>query len=54
MANLHICSSIRLPPTYILKNTDDWCNWLNLGILEGLVFIDLKKALDAIDHKTLR
>ena len=36
-----------------LKNTDDWYNGLDLGELVGLVFIDLKKAFDTIDHKIL-
>ena len=30
---------------YLLKNTDDWYNGLDLGRLVGLVFIDLKKSL---------
>ena len=37
----------------MLKNTDDWYNGLDLGKLVGLVFIDLKKAFDTVDHETL-
>ena len=37
----------------LLKNTEDWYNGLDLGELVGLVFIDLKKAFDTVDHKIL-
>ena len=30
--------------THLLKNTDDWYSWLDLGKLVDLVFIDLKKS----------
>ena len=36
--------------TYLLKNTDDWYNGMDLGKLVGLVFSDLKKAFDTVDH----
>ena len=39
--------------TSLLKNTDDWYNGLDLGKLVGLVFIDLKKAFDTVDHDIL-
>ena len=39
--------------THLLKNTDDWYNGLDLGKLVGLVFIDLKKAFDTVDHEIL-
>ena len=39
--------------TCLLKNTDDWYNGLDLGKLVGLVFIDLKKAFDTVDHDML-
>ena len=39
--------------TCLLKNTDDWYNGLDLGRLVGLVFIDLKKAFDTVDHDIL-
>ena len=39
--------------TCLLKNTDDWYNGMDLGKLVGLVFIDLKKAFDTVDHSIL-
>ena len=39
--------------TCLLKNTDDWYNGLDLGKLVALVFIDLKKAFDTVDHGIL-
>ena len=39
--------------TYLLKMSDDWYNALDLGKLVGLVFIDLKKAFDTVDHDIL-
>ena len=39
--------------THLLKNADDWYNGLDLGKLVGLVFIDLKKAFDTVDHEIL-
>ena len=45
-------AKIFLPPRRVclLKNTDDWYNGMDLGKLVGLVFIDLKKAFDTVDH----
>ena len=37
--------------TSLLKNTDDWYNGMDLGRLVGVVFIDLKKAFDTVDHE---
>ena len=39
--------------TCLLKMSDDWYNGLDLGKLVGLVFIDLKKAFDMVDHDIL-
>ena len=39
--------------TCLLKNTDDWYNGMDLERLVGLVFIDLKKAFDTVDHSIL-
>ena len=39
--------------TCLLKTSDDWYNGLDLGKLVGLVFIDLKKAFDTVDHDIL-
>ena len=37
----------------LLKSTDDWYRGLDLGKLVGLVFIDLRKAFDTVDHSIL-
>ena len=39
--------------TCLLKMSDDWYNGLDLGKLVVLVFIDLKKAFDTVDHDIL-
>ena len=39
--------------TCLLKMSDDWYNGLDLGKLVELVFIDLKKAFDTVDHDIL-
>ena len=46
---------LRLHSTFtcLLKNTDDWYSGLDLGQLAGLVFVDLKKAFETVDHKIL-
>ena len=37
----------------MLRSTDDWYSGLDLGKLVGLVFIDLRKAFDTVDHDIL-
>lgn len=44
---------LRSTVTCLLKNTNDWYNGLDLGKLVGLVYVDLKKAFDTVDHVIL-
>ena len=37
----------------LLENTDDFYNGMDTGNLVGMVFIDLKKAFDTVDHLIL-
>ena len=37
----------------MLKKTDDWYSGLDIARLVGLVFIDLKKVFDTVDHDIL-
>ena len=46
---LHLFSTA----TCLLKNTDDWYSGLDLGQFVGLVFVDLKKAFNTVDHEIL-
>ena len=39
--------------TCFLKNSDDWYNGMDTGSLAGMVFVDLKKAFDTVDHQIL-
>ena len=39
--------------TCLLKCTDDWFNGIDKGILTGMIFINLKKAFDTVDHEIL-
>ena len=39
--------------TSLVKSTDDWFNGIDLGQLKGVVFIDLKKAFNTVDHDIL-
>ena len=46
---LHLHSTV----TSLVKSTDDWYNGTDLGKVIGVVFIDLKKAFDTVDHDIL-
>ena len=39
--------------TALLKCTDDWLNGIDAGKYAGVVFVDLKKAFDRVDHGIL-
>ena len=39
--------------TALLEFTDDWYSGLDLGKNVGVVYVDLKKAFDTVDHEIL-
>ena len=39
--------------TALLKSTDDWYSSLDVGEYVGVIFVDLKKAFDTVDHQIL-
>ena len=39
--------------TSLLESTNNWCVNIDRGLLNGVVFIDLKKAFDTIDYDIL-
>ena len=39
--------------TSLLESTNSWCVNIDKGLLNGVIFIDLKKAFDTIDHEIL-
>ena len=39
--------------TALLETNDSWCVNIDRGLLNGVIFIDLKKAFDAIDHEII-
>ncbi len=45
--------SLHSTVTCLLKSTDDWYVNMDQGKYTGMVFIDLKKAFDTVDHEIL-
>ena len=39
--------------TALLETNDSWCVNIDRGLLNGVIFIDLKKAFDTIDHEII-
>ena len=39
--------------TALIKMTDDWLTNINSGMITGVIYIDLKKAFDTVNHKLL-
>ena len=39
--------------TALLETNDNWCVNIDRGLLNGVIFIDLKKAFDTIDHEKI-
>jgi len=37
----------------LLDMTNDWCFNIDRGMVNGVLFLDLKKAFDTVDHKIL-
>ena len=42
--------SIHSTLTALLEKNDSWCVNIDKGLLNGVIFIDLKKAFDTIDR----
>ena len=39
--------------TALLETNDNWCINIDRGVLNGVIFIDLKKAFDTIGHEII-
>ena len=39
--------------TALLETSNNWCVSVGKGLLNGVIFIDLKKAFDTVDHKIM-
>ena len=46
-------SALHSSVTSLLKCTDNWYSGLDTGQMTGLIFIDLEKAFDTVDHEIL-
>ena len=46
--------SLHSTMTALLDMTNQWCFNIDKGMLNGVIFLDLKKALDTIDHEILK
>ena len=46
-------SSLHSTPTSLLETTNSWSVNIDNGFINGVIFIDLKKAFDTIDHRIL-
>ena len=40
--------------TALLDMTNQWCLNIDKGMASGVIFLDLKKAVDTVDYATLR
>ena len=45
--------SLHSTVTALLHMTNQWCLNIDKGIVNGVIFLDLKKAFDAVDHPIL-
>ena len=43
--------SLHSTHTALIEAVNSWCTNIDKGLLNGVIFIDLKKAFDTIDHK---
>lgn len=39
--------------TALWETNNNWCVNVDKGLLNGVIFIDLKKAFDTVDHKII-
>ena len=39
--------------TFVLEETNEWIKNIDKSLLNGVIFLDLKKAFDAMDHAIL-
>ena len=41
------------PETFVLEETNEWIKNIDKSLLNGVIFLDLKKAFDTLDHAIL-